>query len=64
MFRDCNSLNYAISFNGDQVVTLVMGNLGIVQLGASKQHGIVGVQNVVTHDYKSNNVRYPMYVDF
>jgi hypothetical protein len=64
VFCGCNSLNRDISFNGDQVVTPIMGNLGIVQLRVSEQHGIVGVQNVVTHDCKSNNINYAMYVDF
>jgi hypothetical protein len=40
-----------------------MGNLGILQQGASEQHGMVGVQNTIAHDYKSNPVRYAMYVD-
>jgi len=64
VFCDYNSSNRAISFNSDQVVSLVMGNLGITQPGASEKRGIVGVQNAVMHDYKSNNVRYAMYVDF
>jgi hypothetical protein len=48
---------------GGQVVTLIMGNLGIAQLGVSKQHGIAGVQDVITHDCKSNNVKYAMNVN-
>ncbi len=58
MFHDYNSPNYVVSFNGDQVVTPIMGNLNIMQPGVFEQHGIVGVQNVVAHDYKSNNERY------
>jgi hypothetical protein len=45
-------------------VTLALSNLEIAQLGAFEQHGIIGVQNVVAHDYKSNYIKYAMYVDF
>jgi hypothetical protein len=41
-----------------------MGKLNISQPRAFEQHGIIGVQNTIMHDYKSNNVRYAMYVDF
>jgi hypothetical protein len=40
-----------------------MGNLGITQVGVSEQHGIARVQDVITHDYKSNNVKYAMNVN-
>jgi hypothetical protein len=69
VFCGYNNPNHVVSFNGDQVVTLVMvtlalHNLEIVQPGAFEQHGIVGVQNFGAYDCKSDNVKYTMYVDF
>jgi hypothetical protein len=58
-----NSLNCANFVNGDQVLTPIMGNLGITQVGVSEQHGIARVQDTIAHDYKSNNIKYAMNVN-